>query len=189
MCDDASYITNDDSKSQYGFALFLNLNSGTVYARSSKCNKKSTTVDRSATEAEIKTIDETVKAILWFRGFLEELGYPQLQPTVIFTDSESAVTILTANQASSNTGHVTMRINAIHESIKNNQITLKWISTHDNIADVLTKQTAPTQIDFFRSRYYKGLGTGFLVRPSLYERVESVMSPSSRRSSSSKQKN
>ena len=42
-----------------------------------------------------EAIDETIKAILWFRGFLEELGYPQNQPTVIFTDSESAVTILT----------------------------------------------------------------------------------------------
>jgi hypothetical protein len=64
-----------------------------------------------------------------------------------------------------------MRINAIHESIKFNQITLKWISTHDNIADILTQQIA---------------GTRFLVRPSLYGQVESVISPRSRRSSNPK---
>ena len=153
MCD-ASYITKDDSKSQYGFALFLNLNSGTVYARSSK----SRTVDRSATEAEIKAIDETIKAILWFRGFLEELGYPQNQPTVIFTDSESAVTILTTNRPSSNTGHVTMRINAINESIKTRQIELKWISTNDNIADILTKQTVSTQNRLLSQQLLQGVG-------------------------------
>jgi hypothetical protein len=51
-----------------------------------------------------------------------------------------------------------MRINAIHESIKDNQITLKWISMHDNIADILTKQTAPTPNRLLSQQILQGVG-------------------------------
>jgi len=111
MCD-ASYIPNYVSKGQLGFALFLNLNSGAVEAKSS---------------------------VIWARGFLAELGFEQLAPTIIWTDSSSALLLATTFQLSSKSQHLTMRINAIHQEVINKVIVIKYIDTEGNVVDVLTK--------------------------------------------------
>ena len=57
---DASHIQHGDSKSQLGFALFLNLSSGTVCARSAR----DTTVSLSSTDAEIKAVKLALREII-----------------------------------------------------------------------------------------------------------------------------
>jgi hypothetical protein len=86
---DAAYVTRFDSLSQLAYCFFLNKTSGTICARS----KKDTTVSHSSAEAEIKAIDLAILKALCLRGFLAELGYPQNEPTVIYTDSISAKTL------------------------------------------------------------------------------------------------
>lgn len=134
MCD-ASYIPGYDSKSQLGYALFLNLNSGTVCARS----YKDSTVSRSAAEPEIKAIDATIVEVLWFRSMLTELGFPPLHPTVIWTDTESGITLSETFKLSHKSQHMAMRLNFIHQEILNKTIRLCYIDTANNVADVLTK--------------------------------------------------
>jgi hypothetical protein len=65
----------------------MNLESGTIFARS----VKDTCVSHSSCESEIKAIDMAIRQTVWMRGFLEELGFPQKNPTVVHTDSESAI--------------------------------------------------------------------------------------------------
>ena len=134
MCD-ASYIPNYDSKGQLGFALFLNLNSGAVEAKSCK----DSTVSTSATHVELKAMYLLVLAVIWARGFLAELGFEQLAPTTIWTDSSSALLLATTFQLSSKSQHLTMRINAIHQEVINKVIVIKYIDTEGNVVDVLTK--------------------------------------------------
>ena len=38
-------------------------------------------------------IDEAVRQAVWLRGFLAEVGYPQRQPTKLYTDSKSAIAL------------------------------------------------------------------------------------------------
>jgi hypothetical protein len=83
---DASHLPDKTSKPRLGYCFFLNLQSGTIYARS----VKSKSVSHSSCEAEIGAIDAAVIQTIWIRGFLAELGYPQLSLTVIYTDSQSA---------------------------------------------------------------------------------------------------
>ena len=91
MCD-ASYIPAYDSKGQLGYALFLNLNSGAIEAKSCK----DTTVSTSAAHVELKAMYLLMLSIIWTRGFLIELGFEQHQPTTIWTDSESAQLLATS---------------------------------------------------------------------------------------------
>ena len=108
MCD-ASYIPNYDSKGQLGFALFLNLNSGAVEAKSCK----DSTVSTSATHVELKAMYLLVLAVIWARGFLAELGFEQLASTIIWTDASSALLLATTFQLSSKSQHLTMRMRYI----------------------------------------------------------------------------
>jgi hypothetical protein len=132
---DASYIAHGDSMSQLAYCLFLNRTSGTVCARS----KKDTTVSHSSAEAEIKAIDLATIQIIWFRGFLDELGFPQHEPTPLYTDSQSAKILAETFHLSHNTAHMVMRINFIHQEVNSGTISLKYINTEQMVADVLTK--------------------------------------------------
>ena len=80
MCD-GSYIPGYDSKSQVGYNLFMNLNSGTYCARSFGTNS----IDRSAMDTEVCAIDACIVELLWHRALLAELGFPQNDPSIIWT--------------------------------------------------------------------------------------------------------
>ena len=132
---DAAHVMPYDSKSQLGYCFYLNETSGAVVAKS----KRDTTISHSSTEAEIKALDLAIREATWFRGFLYELGYPQTQPTIIYTDNKAATILADTNNISDLTGHLVLRINYIHQEQQNNNIKLKWINTENNVADILTK--------------------------------------------------
>lgn len=132
---DASYVTTGDSKSQLGYCFYLNTKSGVILAKS----KKDSSVSHSACDTEIKAIDLAVMQSIWLRGFLAELGFPQTTPTVIWTDSESAKILCESYNISEKSGHMTMRLNFIHQEIMRGNIILRYLNTDDNVADVLTK--------------------------------------------------
>jgi hypothetical protein len=54
---------------------------------------KQTNVTLSSTEAEHSAAVEAVKEIMWLRQLLAELGFPQLEPTPIFADNFSMITL------------------------------------------------------------------------------------------------
>lgn len=130
---DASYISG---ATRIGYCFFLSLDSGTIFARSTNSN----TVSHSSTESEIKAIDECIRQLTWMRGFLAELGFPQLNPTEIKVDNKSAIFLADKFQSSNNTAHIVTRLNYIHQEVtilKN--IRLTYINTEDQVADILTK--------------------------------------------------
>ena len=69
------------------YAFFLNLQSGTVYAKSFRSN----IVSHSSYESETKAIDAVIIQAIWMRRrFLAELGFPKTIPTFFYTNSASA---------------------------------------------------------------------------------------------------
>eukprot|EP01035_Chromulina_nebulosa_P025366 gene25366-33109_t len=131
---DTAHLQDTTSKPRMGYAFFLNLESGTVYAKSVKSN----TVSHSSCEAEAKAIDAAAIQTIWLRGFLAELGFTQPNPTVFYTDSASAIDLGELFRVGKNSIHMTMRLNFIHECIQNGTISLKYINTNLEVADVLT---------------------------------------------------
>ena len=134
LCD-ASYIPGHDSRGQLAFALFLNLNSGTIEAKS----VKDTTVSTSATHVELKAMYLCLLAIIWARGFLTELGFPPTRATTIWSDSASARQLVNSFHLSAKSQHLTMRVNAINQEVVNGVVEIKYIDTEGNSVDVLTK--------------------------------------------------
>jgi hypothetical protein len=151
---DASYVTRHDSLSQLAYCFFLNKTSGTICARS----KKDTTVSHSSAEAEIKAIDLAVLKALCLRGLLAELGYPQLEPTIIYTDSISAKTLAETLHTSNNSAHLIVRINFIHQEIAAGTIVLKYINTDNMVADVLTKALSANPFNIHAEKLLTGFG-------------------------------
>ena len=87
---DASHLTcPDTSRSQTGVLVLLN---GMTVAWLSKRQSK---VTLSTCESEYGALTSGCKEVIHYRRLLEELGFSQEEPTVVYCDSQSAIS--TAN--------------------------------------------------------------------------------------------
>ena len=157
---DASSFPGSDSKSTLGFTFFLNLFSGAIFSRS----KRGTTVDLSSAEAELKAICEAVRQSVWLRGFLSEVGYPQLSPTVIYTDSLSAMFMVEKQHSNNKSNHLVKFYNYVHEAVEQRLVALKYITSDDQVADLLTKPLAAEASSNLTDKILHGLN-GVLPTP------------------------
>ena len=146
---DAAYATHPDSKSHSGYCFSLGDTLAMFYSRTFK----QTNVTLSSTEAENAAAVEATKEIVWFRALLEELGFPQLEPTLVYADNASMITL--ANDFSGNhkrVKHYMTRINYMIEQVKLQSIKFEHVSSEDNVADILTKPLGPTAFLRLRPR-------------------------------------
>ena len=138
---DAGLVEVGDSKSQLGYCYRLNTFSGMVFSRSMKDSH----VSLSSAEAEVRALKELTTEIIWARDLLEELGYNQslagteCSATVCFEDNSAAIDMVSSVKLNQRTKHLTKVTNFVRDHIERGTITVKWIPSEDNIADVLTK--------------------------------------------------
>jgi hypothetical protein len=135
---DAAFLVHSDSKSHSGLAFKLGKDTGVFHARS----QKQKTVTLSSTEAEVYAAVECAKDIVFFRAVLAELGFPSSDPSMLFVDNKSAITL-----GSNYTGnhkkvrHFLSPLNYLIEQVNNQYIILEHLSGTDLPADTLTKVT------------------------------------------------
>ena len=118
----------------------IKLNGCTV----SWASKLQKTVSLSSAEAEYMALSATGQEVIWIKKLLSEL-YVNVHemPTRIWCDNQAAVEIASDDQHHDRTKHIDLRYHWIRDSIKRGDITIQWISTHDQIADALTKALGP----------------------------------------------
>jgi hypothetical protein len=133
---DASFNIHVDGKGHTGIVLSMGDSGGNFYFKSTKQK----IVTRSSTEAEIVALDSILMKILELRQWLEEVGYKQTEPTVIWEDNKSAI-ILT-ERGSTDIGSVRYMRNRyffIKQHLETKDVTVKHMPTESMIADILTK--------------------------------------------------
>ncbi len=153
---DASYVTDGDSKCRLGGCVFLGYNSGAILSYS-RCETitsmpismnvppvdeddiEITTLSHSSCEAEIKGVDVLIREIIHIRNMLNYLGYVIDTPTPVYIDNSSAITLCELLKTNHKTKHINMRINFIRECINCGIVSLYFVPTDMNVADILTK--------------------------------------------------
>jgi hypothetical protein len=138
---DGSAIKGHDSVSQLAYCFFLNLHSGTVCSRSVKASA----IGTAPSDVELKAIVLAFKKGIFLRGLLFEIGYPQHQPTVIYTDSKTVLDQVHGDTISSASEHLILAINYIRDQIKLGHFLLLHVDTDRNTSDVMTKATSPAK--------------------------------------------
>jgi hypothetical protein len=149
---DASYVTSGASKSRLGGCFFIGFSTGAVHTYS----KQDTTVSHSSTEAEIKAIDMAIRTIIMLRSLLSELGYPQDQPTRLYCDNKSAIEICETLRSGHKTKHINVRINYIREQLNQRTVSLHFVPTELNVADVLTKPLVEESFQYCQEKLLSG---------------------------------
>ena len=78
-------------------------------------------------------------------NFLEEIGYPQEDPLVIFSDNTNAVELANVGKITPSNKHIELRNHIVRFLIQSHQVQVKWIHTKSNLADIGTKAMKDTQ--------------------------------------------
>jgi hypothetical protein len=100
-------------------------------------------VTLSSTEAETYAAVEATKDIVYFRGLPAELGFPQTEPTPLYVDNKSLITL--AQQFSGNHKrykHFLARIHYMIEQVDRHVVRLEHLRGTELRADSLTKPKA-----------------------------------------------
>ena len=147
---DASYGVHADGKSHSGRCIFFGKCRSAILVASSK---QSLTVD-SVYQAEIVALGSVVLVGDYLQNVLRELG---MKDVVVryYCDNEASVnSVLTGtNRYATQRRYFVVRINSLKDYFKDeaNEARIEHISTHDNIADVLTKPLAGKLFMHYRS--------------------------------------
>jgi hypothetical protein len=121
-----------ERKSHHGYIIQLN---GNII---SWMSKKQDIISTSSTEAEYIAISAGVQEALWIQSLLRELLLVDV-PTTVHADNQSAITIADKRKFSERTKHIDIRHHFIHSHIRNGNIVINWVSTQEQLADILTK--------------------------------------------------
>ena len=123
----------DDRKSTTGMVVMMN---GSVV---SWMSKKQTTVALSTAEAEYMALGGTIQEIKWIKSLLGELGVLVKEPITIWCDNQAAIAISKNNVNHNRTKHIDIKHHFVRDAVKDKQVKIDWISTSEQVADVLTK--------------------------------------------------
>ena len=113
-------------------------------------SKKQTTTALSSTEAEYTAISHATHQAIWLRNLLEGLGYPQEEPTVLYSDNQSAITLTRDAQFHARSKHFDVQNHFVREKVENGIVDIIYVPTDDNIADVFTKALPKPKHQKFR---------------------------------------
>ena len=93
--------------------------------------------------------------VLYLRTLLKDLKYERKDPTVLFQDNQGSIAIGNDSIVNKRTKHIDIRHHFVRESIKNKEVQLKWVSTHDQLADIFTKGLLKIKFHYLRQLLVK----------------------------------
>ena len=124
----------DSRRSTTGFTLMLN---GAAVAWKSK---RQSVVALSSAEAEFMAASALVQEVIYARRLLENLGFPQKGPTLIYEDNNTCIAWSEGSVGGSDRAkHIDLREHFVHDAVDAGILKLMPVDSVDNVADLLTK--------------------------------------------------
>ena len=93
----------------------------------------------SSAEAEFRGIAKGITEVLWLRKLLKELGYTPKKSCELYCDNMAAIRISENPVQHDRTKHVEIDRHFIKDHLDEKIITLSFVRTEDQLADILTK--------------------------------------------------
>ena len=98
----------------------------------------------SSCESELGGAVEATKSIIWLRDMLEFFDQPQREPTTLFADNTSMITLASNHSGQSKRmKHSMQKIHFMLEQVHNSLVRLAYLRTDNHTADIPTKPLPP----------------------------------------------
>ena len=144
---DANFATNDaEARSTSG--VVLKMYGNTI----SWTSRRQTVTALSTMVAEFYALCEAARDVLWLREHLRYLGININSPTIIFEDNAGCIAIAKDPTNHKGTRHLSTKLFFVRDTIRNNVIDVRQISTEENLADIFTKSLARSRFEELRTK-------------------------------------
>ena len=101
--------------------------------------KKQQTASLSTTEVKYIVLTEGAKQVIWMKRFLENIRLGGEEPTSIWSDNLTAITLSNDSTYHTRTKHINVTYHFIHEKVASNEAVLTYIQLKENPADLMSK--------------------------------------------------
>jgi hypothetical protein len=116
-------------------------------------SKRHTTTDESTTSAELTEAYLLACDVEGFRTLMAEIGLRQEEPTVLWQDNQSAITIaMNRGSLAKKSRAMDVRVLSIRNKIEDMKVVPHYLSTEKMIADIGTKALDPKQFCLLRDK-------------------------------------
>ena len=141
---DASFANLPDLGSQQGMIAFIESNEGkkNIIDFTSKRIKR---VCRSTFSAELLACNAAVDYALYYRSIFEAFGWKNISLNII-TDSKSLKDNLGTIVSRCVEKSLRIELAYLREVLSKENIKIKWVSSHEQLADILTKEKTSLDI-------------------------------------------
>lgn len=102
-------------------------------------SKKQKVVSQSSCEAELYAEAAAINELKWLHGLLKELGVSVREAPTLLGDNQSTQELSKNGVKSERTKHIDIKYHFITDEVSKGNVNLRWVSTKDQLADVLTK--------------------------------------------------
>lgn len=115
-------------------------------------SRKQTTVSLSSTEAEYIALTEAVCEAKWLRSLLREMGIQCNEATTIFEDNQSCISVAEEPREHKRMKHIDVKYSFIRDAIGNKEVTVEYIPSSEQTADIMTKSLGRTLFEKHRNK-------------------------------------
>jgi hypothetical protein len=134
---DAAFCVYQDQKSHGGYCIKLGSHDTCMFLSRSHSHKINAT---SSTESEVVDLCEVTKEIIYLREFLMGLGVKVDEPTILYCDNKSAITLGTTFSGNKKrVKHFLKQVHFLLDNVKRSEVKLEWLQGSDMTADALSK--------------------------------------------------
>ena len=112
--------------------------------------RKQTKVTTSSTQAEYAAAFEAAKEGIWYRQLLGEIDQNPIGPTPIWSDNRGSIALMENPIFHKRSKHFELEHHWLREVVQDKKIVCHHYSTHDMIADILTKSLPQGKFDKFK---------------------------------------
>jgi hypothetical protein len=106
---------------------------------------------QSSCEAEYVAAGMAACEISWARGFFQEIGRPLQGPTILESDSQSAIHVTHNPVNHDGTKHIDLKWHLTRHLEQEGALKIKYLETEKQVADAMTKAVPIRKLEFCRS--------------------------------------